>query len=324
MSGSSWLAAGIGGALLLAAPLLLSGYLLSVLIVILYFAFVGQAWNLMMGFAGQLSLGNALYVGLGAYTAAALFLHFGLPPAVGAFAGMAVAAAMAAAIGWLAFRFGIGGVQFALLTIAFAEFTRLGFAHLEWTGANSGLFLPVQNRSDVDLLNLRGPPAMFYYVILALTAAAFLVIRRLMGSRLGFYWRAIREDPEAARSLGVDLFRCRVLVVAIGGAMTSLGGVFLAFYYNNLFPSDVFGMHRSIEIILAPIIGGLGTFAGPILGAFLLGILGETASAVLSSLGVQAAGAKQLVYAFALLLIVMFLPGGVWPWLAGKLQGRRR
>ena len=114
------------------------------------------------------------------------------------------------------------------------------------------------------------------------------------------------------------------LAVVVGGAMTSLGGVFLAFYYNNLFPSDAFGMHRSIEIILAPIIGGLGTFAGPILGAFLLGILGETATAALSALGVHAAGAKQLVYAFVLLLIVMYLPGGVWPWLAGKIEGRRR
>lgn len=323
MTAIAWTGLVAGGASLLAAPLVLSDYLLSVLIVILYFAFVGQAWNLMMGFAGQLSLGNALYVGLGAYASAALFVHYGLPPWIGALAGMALATAAAALIGWLSFRFGIGGVHFALLTIAFAEFTRLGFAHLQWTGANSGLFLPVAGRDEIDLLNLRGPPAMFYYVVLALAGAGFLLVWRLMQGRLGYYWRAIREDPDAAQALGVDLFRCRVLAVAVGGAMTSLGGVFLAFYYNSLFPSDVFGMHRSIEIILAPIIGGLGTFCGPILGAFLLGVLGETATAALSAAGVQAAGAKQLVYAFVLLVIIVYLPGGVWPWLSRRIAGGR-
>ena len=314
----AWTLAALLGLFLVAAPFLLSAYLLSVLILILYFAFVGQAWNLMMGFAGQLSLGNALYVGLGAYASAALFVHFAVSPALGVLAAIAAGALAATAIGALAFRFGISGVHFALLTIAFAEFARLGFAHLEWTGANSGLFLPVSSRSGIDLLNLRGPPAFFYYLILALAAGALGLVHRLMRSRLGHAWLAIREEPEAAQSLGIDLFRTRLAVVAAGGAMTAVGGVFVAFYTNSLFPSDVFGMHRSIEIILAPIIGGLGTFMGPVVGAVLLGVLGETATAVLGALGIQAAGAKQLVYAFALLLIIVALPGGVWPWLKDR------
>lgn len=314
----AWTLAALLGLFLVAAPFLLSAYLLSVLILILYFAFVGQAWNLMMGFAGQLSLGNALYVGLGAYASAALFVHFAVPPALGVLAAIAAGALAATAIGALAFRFGISGVHFALLTIAFAEFARLGFAHLEWAGANSGLFLPVSSRSGIDLLNLRGPPAFFYYLILALAAGALGLVHRLMRSRLGHAWLAIREEPEAAQSLGIDLFRTRLAVVAAGGAMTAVGGVFVAFYTNSLFPSDVFGMHRSIEIILAPIIGGLGTFMGPVVGAVLLGVLGETATAVLGALGIQAAGAKQLVYAFALLLIIVALPGGVWPWLKDR------
>ncbi|MGE0213271.1 MAG: branched-chain amino acid ABC transporter permease [Parvibaculaceae bacterium] len=311
----AWTGGALLGIFLLAAPFVLSAYLLSVLILILYFAFVGQAWNLMMGFAGQLSLGNALYVGLGAYVSAALFVHLAVPPALGVLAAAAAGALAATVIGALAFRFGISGVHFALLTIAFAEFARLGFAHLEWTGANSGLFLPVRSRSDIDLLNLRGPPILFYYLILALVAGALALVHRLMRSPLGYSWLAIREEPEAAQSLGIDLFRARLAVVATGGAMTAVGGVFLAFYTNTLFPSDVFGMHRSIEIILAPIIGGLGTFLGPVVGAVLLGVLGETATAALGALGIQAAGAKQLVYTFVLLLIVMGLPGGVWPWL---------
>ena len=118
----------------IAAPLFAGDYLLTVLILILYFAYAGQAWNIMMGFAGQLSLGHALYVGLGAYTAAALYVHFGIGPWLGLFAGVPIAALQPAHfIGFLAFRFRIAGVYFAILTIAVAEFARVGFDHLTWT-----------------------------------------------------------------------------------------------------------------------------------------------------------------------------------------------
>ncbi len=126
------------------APLVADRYLLSVLTLIFYFIYVGQAWNLMMGYAGQLSLGHALYVGLGAYVAALLWLKFGIGPWLGVFAAVAVAAAFGCAVGWLGFRFGIEGVYFALLTIAFAEFTRIGFDNVNFTGGAGGLFLPFE------------------------------------------------------------------------------------------------------------------------------------------------------------------------------------
>src|SRR5690606_26425899 len=143
-------------ALLLVLPLALDRYLLSVMILILYFAFVGQAWNVMMGFCGQLSIGHALYVGLGAYTAAAHYQHFGIIPWVGMLVDVVVCVVAASIIGWLAFRFGIGGTYFALLTIAFAEFTRIGFEHLDWVGGTGGFFLKVVQQDRFDLLNLRG------------------------------------------------------------------------------------------------------------------------------------------------------------------------
>ncbi len=139
---SSVLLAALAVALLL-LPLFGNPYVLSVAILALYFAFAGQAWNVMMGFCGQLSLGHSLYVGLGGYTAASLFVHFGVPPWLGVWPAIALCAAMGAAIGFLAFRFEIGGVYFALLTIAFAEFTRIGFDHLDWVGGSGGFFLPV-------------------------------------------------------------------------------------------------------------------------------------------------------------------------------------
>ena len=128
-------------ALLIALPAFAGNYALSVATLILYFAYTGQAWNVMMGFAGQLSLGHALYVGVGAYAAGGLFFHYGVGPWAGLWLAIALCVALGLVIGFLAFRFGISGVYFALLTIAFAEFTRIGFDHLDWTGGPGGMFL---------------------------------------------------------------------------------------------------------------------------------------------------------------------------------------
>ena len=185
-------------ALLLVAPALLGGYGLSVLILILYFAYVGQAWNIMMGFAGQLSLGHALYAGLGGYMAAGLYFHYGLGPWAGVFVGVAAAVAAAAVVGYLGFRFSLAGVYFALLTIAFAEFTRIGFDHLQITGASAGLFLSVNSPGSDKWWNLGGGPLLYYYLALILAAAATLLVAWLRRSPLGYRWLAVREDPEAA------------------------------------------------------------------------------------------------------------------------------
>jgi len=306
-------------AALIAAPWLANDYLLTVLIIILYFAYTGQAWNVMMGFAGQLSLGHAIYVGLGAYATAALYVHFGIGPWLGLPAAIAVAMACGAVIGFLAFRFGVAGVYFAILTIAFAEFARIGFDHFGWVGGSSGFFLPVANYTRNDLWNLRGNPTMFYYVMLVLTVAAFVLCHVLLKSRVGFYWQAIREDEDAARSLGINTFRYKMYAVVISAGMTAVAGVFFAFYYNNLFPEQVFHISRSIELILGPIIGGIGTLVGPIIGAFLLTGLSEIMQELLTALGFDVPGAKQVFYGICLLVVVMVLPDGVWPWLSRKL-----
>jgi len=306
-------------AALLTAPWLANDYLLTVLIIILYFAYTGQAWNVMMGFAGQLSLGHAIFVGLGGFAAAALYVHFGVAPWIGLTAAIVIAVACGALIGFLAFRFGVAGVYFAILTIAFAEFARIGFDHFSWVGGSSGFFLPVANYARNDLWTLRGNPTMFYYLMLALTAAAFVLCRVLLQSRIGYYWQAIREDEVAARSLGIDTFRYKMYAVVISAGMTAVAGVFFAFYYNNLFPEQVFHISRSIELILGPIIGGIGTLFGPIVGAFLLTGLSEAMQALLIALGLDVPGAKQVFYGICLLLVVLALPDGVWPWLARKL-----
>ncbi|MBM3539710.1 MAG: branched-chain amino acid ABC transporter permease [Alphaproteobacteria bacterium] len=309
-------------AALLAAPLFVDGYLLSVLILVFYFAYLGQAWNIMMGFAGQLSLGHALYFGIGAYTSAALYVHLGVSPWFGMIAGGAFAAAIGAFIGALGFRFKIGGVYFAILTIAFAEFTRILVDHLLFVGGSGGFFLPISGRSSNDLWTLRGAPVMFYYVWLAFTVGVLILCRALLSSRLGYFWLAIREDQEAAQALGIDTFRYKIFAVMLSAALTACGGVLYAFYNNNLFPSAIFSINRSIDMLLGAIIGGVGTLMGPIVGAFILTPLGETMTALvepLKGLGAKLDGIKQVFYGLCVVLIVVFQRRGVWPWLWRRL-----
>ena len=307
------------GVALAALPGFANAYVLSVATLILFLAYTGQAWNVMMGFAGQLSLGHSLYVGVGAYAAAGLFFHFGIGPWAGVWLAIALCAAFGAAIGFLAFRFGISGVYFALLTIAFAEFTRIGFDHLDWTGGPGGLFIKVAQRDQIDLANFRGPPAMYYYAMLALASGAFALCAVLLRSRAGYYWQAIRENEEAAQALGINTFRWKMAAVLLSSAMTAVSGVFFAFYYNNLFPEQIFNISRSIEIILGPIIGGVGTLFGPILGAAVLTILADLITELLAALGWEIPGIKQVFYGIVLLVVIMFLPHGIWPALARKL-----
>ena len=305
---------------LIATPLFADDYLLTVLIVILYFAYTGQAWNVLMGFAGQLSLGHALYVGLGAYAAAALYVHFGIGPWVGMPVAILISMACGAIIGFLAFRFGVAGVYFAILTIAFSEFARIGFDHFEWVRGSAGLFLPVANYTSNDPINLRGQPAMFYYVILAMTVVAFVLCHLLLRSRIGYFWQAIREDEVAARSLGIDTFRYKMIAIVVSAGMTAPAGVFYAFYYNNLFPEQTFFILRSIEIILGPIVGGVGTLFGPIVGAFLITGLAEGLEELLTIYGLDTPGAKRVFYGICLLLVVTILPNGIWPPVARLLR----
>ena len=276
-------------AVLLAVPFFVGNYVLSVLVVFLFAAYLGQCWNIMMGFAGLLSLGHALYAGLGAYVSAALYV-----------------------------RFGVTGVYFALLTIAFDEFTRILFDHFDWVGGSAGLFLPVKTLTHSDVLQLRGSPAMFYYLLLALSAAVLVLSRTLLDRRIGYYWLAIREDQEAAQSLGIDVFRYKMAAVMLSAALTAVAGALQAFYDNNLYPDTIFTTARSVEIITGPVIGGVGTLFGPIVGAFVLTTLGEAMTVAGSYFGIP--GLKQWFYGAALVIIVLLQPSGLWPWIRRSLR----
>jgi len=304
---------------LVAAPLVADRYLLSVLILVFYFAYLGQAWNVLMGLVGQLSLGHALYLGLGAYISAGLWTLYGVGPWIGVFIAIPVAAIAGLFVGWLGWRFAIEGVYFALLTIAFAEFTRIGFDNLQITGASAGLSMSVNSPGFDKWWNLGGGPLEYYYLSLIMAVAATILVAYLRQSPLGYRWLAVREDPEAARAVGINIFRARMIAMLISASMTSVGGVFYGFYYHNLFPSQVFDMGRSIELIMAPIIGGLGTVFGPVLGAFILTPLGEGLTRLTEMLGIDTPGVKLIFSGLFLMVIISLRPDGVWPWLARRL-----
>jgi branched-chain amino acid transport system permease protein len=258
-------------------------------------------------------------VGLGAYLAAGLFVHFGVGPWAGLWLAVAACAAAGAFIGFLAFRLRISGVQLSLLTVAFAELARIGFDHLDWFGGPGGLFLRVADRNHVDLLRFRGPPALYYYAVLAMAAGALALCAWLLHRRPGYYWRAIREDEAAAQALGIDPLRWKMLAMVLSSAMTALAGVFFAFYNNSLFPEQIFSFERSIEILLGPVIGGLGTLFGPIVGAVTLVVLGDGTTEVLAKLGIDVPGVRQIVHGALLLLVTIYVPNGLWPALARVL-----
>ena len=196
-----------------------------------------------------------------------------------------------------------------------------GSASTIWqiTGGAGGLFLPVNGEAAGKWWNLGGGPLLYYYLSLTLATAATVLIAGLRQSPLGYRWLAVREDPQAAQAVGINIFRARMLAMLISSSMTAVGGVFYGFYYRNLFPSQVFDISRSIELILAPIIGGLGTVFGPIVGAIMLTPLGEALTALVQRLGVNAPGAKAIFYGLTLMVIISLQPGGVWPWLARRL-----
>ena len=309
-------------AVLLLLPLVVDKYILGVFIMVYFYAYLGQSWNVLTGYTGHISLGHALYVGIGAYTSVYLAQTYGLTPWIGMFAGGFLAVVVALFLGFLGFRFGLRGVYFVILTIAFAEITRLLVSHVEALGSFSGIFVDF----NPGLLNFqfRGN-VPYYYIALGFMIASIIAVRIIEKSRLGRFMIAIREDEEAAQAIGVNPFRYSMIAIAISAFMTSLAGAFYANYIFYLHPNSLFGMGFSIELILRPIIGGMGTALGPILGSFILTPLSEVARSYFAKGGLE--GLHLIIYGALCILVVLFMRRGILvyvrrllnPWL--KLEG---
>jgi branched-chain amino acid transport system permease protein len=303
-------------AALLALPAVLSSYALTIFILIFFYGFLGQAWNIVGGYAGQLSAGHAAFVGVGGYTATMLATSAGLTPWLGMFVGAALAGLLGAIIGYLGFRFGLRGFYFVLLTVAFAEICRVAISNIDALGGPLGLYITFTgDPRQFQFQDAR----VYYYIALALMLVATLVAWAIGRRRFGIYLAAIREDETAAEATGVNAFKYKMLAMVVSSFLTGLGG---AFYLFSLQPGSLFGIPLSVEIMLRPIVGGAGTLAGPILGSFILTPLAEVSRLYLGGGGLH--GAHLIAYGVLLIAVVLFLPEGAYPRLRRALQRSRR
>jgi len=291
---------------LLGLPLVLDKYALGIFVMIFFYAYLGQSWNVLTGYTGHISLGHALYLGTGAYTSTYLAQTFGLSPWIGMLVGGLIASVISLFLGFLGFRFGIRGVYFVIMTIAFAEIARLIVSHVEALGSFSGIFLDF-NPSFVNFQFRGNLP--YYYISLGFMIFSLIAVRLLEVSKLGRFMVAIREDEDAAQALGVNTFKYNMMAIAISAFMTSLAGTFYANYIFYLHPNTLFGISTSIELILRPIVGGMGTLFGPLIGSLILTPLSEISRAYFAKGGLE--GLHLILYGILTILVVLFMPKGI-------------
>ena len=280
-----------------------SGFLLNLVIMVLYTTLLGQAWNLLAGFGGQYSFGHALFFGTGAYAAAALQVHLGLNAWLALPVAVACGAAAGLLVGALSFRYGLRGSYFALVTLAFAEVFRILANSVAFTGGGVGLLLPLRESAATMQFGKAG----FLYLIGAFVLAGFLLSFWLKRSRFGAWLAAVRDGEESAAALGVDAFRVKLGAIAMSAALMAAGGVFYVQYFHYIDPHIAYGPAVSVEALLGPIVGGLGTVFGPLLGAAALQLLGEATR----NLAGDVPGLSLVAYGVVLVGMVMFLPRGL-------------
>ncbi|HSU07096.1 MAG TPA: branched-chain amino acid ABC transporter permease [Acetobacteraceae bacterium] len=282
---------------------------------VLLAAISASAWNLIGGYAGQVSIGHAIFFGAGAYSALGVYTHLGWPPIAGAPLGIVVSLFLAILIGTPTFR--LRGHYFSMATIAAAELIRLLVANWPLLGAAVGLMGPAAPRSVADL-TFREPLA-YYYIFLGVLLLLLGLTAVMQRSRMGYYLRAINGGDRAASSLGVPVLRYKQYALMLSGAFTSLAGSLYAIMVGFADPDSVLGILISVKMVIVAALGGAGTLFGPLLGALILVPLEEWTNAAFGGSGT---GVTYMVYGAIILLIARFQPGGLLD-LAAKLFRRR-
>ncbi|HLE43227.1 MAG TPA: branched-chain amino acid ABC transporter permease [Methylomirabilota bacterium] len=297
----------VAAALAVVLPPFASPYVVRILVLILFFAFLGAAWNILGGYAGQFSFGHAAFFGIGAYTSTLLLVRAGVSPWIGFLAGGLVAAAFGCFAGYLAFRYGLRGPYFALVTLAFAEMLRLIAVNWPAIGGPMGILIPLPKGGDSWVTLQFRERLPYYYVMLGLLALVLGLTRRLERSRLGYTLAAIRENEDAAEASGVNTLAAKLTAMGLSSFLTALGGTFYAQYFSFIDPTLAFGVPVSVEILLRPIVGGPGTLAGPLLGSLVLTPLSELTRRLIQG----RPGVDVMMYGAILVVVITFLPRGL-------------
>ncbi|MBV9563710.1 MAG: branched-chain amino acid ABC transporter permease [Bradyrhizobium sp.] len=282
---------------------------------VLLYAIAASAWNIIGGYAGQVSVGHVVFFGCGAYAAMGAYAHFELTPLVGIPIGFVLAVAIAAAVGVPTLR--LSGHYFSMATIAVAETVRLIVTNTDYLGASPGLSGPAVPRNVFDLSFVSALP--YYYLFLLVLAITLAITWTMANSRMGFYLRAIRDSERAARSLGAPTSRIKLYAYMLSAGLTSIAGALYAMMFGFVDPESGLGILISVKILIMAALGGAGLLFGPLVGAAILVPLEEISN---SLLGGQGAGLTFVVYGAIIVLIARFQPGGLLA-LAGRLWERR-
>jgi len=322
----NWTVLVVGVVLVALLPYVLPASRESVAVRTLIFAVMAVGWNIMSGYGGMFSFGHAAFFGMGAYADAYLLVKHGVSPWIGILVGAVLAAVFGVAIAYLSLRYRLKGAYFALATFAFAQMLLLLTSNIEALNKTRGFNVPLVPGGSWSKMQFPIGSHNYFWIVLGILAVAVAVNILLVGSRLGQYVMAIRDDETAAASLGIPIMRYQLAAVAISAAITALAGGFYTQYFLFVSPDLAFGAQVSVEAIVPAVIGGIGTIWGPVIGAAVIGPLSEvTASilrdppSVLSFLSGRS-GLDVATYAVLLILIVLFLPRGIY----GSIRARLR
>ncbi len=281
-----------------------SGVMLNAIMMALYAALLAQAWNILGGYGGQFSFGHALFFGVGAYASAVAQVNHGVNAWVALALAVALASAVGLFVGALAFRYGLKGSYFALVTLAFAEVFRILAVSAGFTGGGVGMMLALQSApANLQFASRAG----FIAVVGGFVVAALIVTAWLRHSRFGAQLQAVRDNEDAARAIGVDPYRTKLAATGLSAAFMGAAGAFYLQVFQYIDPGIVFGPAVSVEALVGAIVGGLGTLWGPLLGALVLHTLAEATRNLFG----QLPGLNMVIYGTVLVLIVMFVPRGL-------------
>ncbi len=276
-----------------------------VLILVLLYACMSQAWNLLGGYCGQISFGHSVFFGIGAYGASIAMVTYGGTPWFGILVGALTAAVVSVIISWPCFR--LRGHYFAIATFAIVEICGRLFMVWDWIGGALGLDYPILDDSWKYFI-WSGTKHGYYVGVLALFIFIFSITRMIEKHRLGYYLRAVREGQETAEALGVNSTRVKLTAMATSAFFAALCGAFFAQYNYRVDPPMVVSLDLSMKFVLITILGGMGTFWGPLLGAAVLIPLQEYTRTYLAALG---PGIDQMIYGLLIIFMMVRQPKGI-------------
>ena len=285
-------------------PFMVNDYFLHMVIMLMFYAYVSQAWNIMSGYSGQFSFGHGAFYGIGAYTSSLLFVKLGINPWIGTIAGAALAALVGLFIGFLSFRYHLKGAYFTLATLAFAEICRIIVENTAFMNKTMGVLVPLQP----GFMNFQFNTGQGYYYVIGIFLVLITFLTwKISRSRLGFDLVAIRENEDAAQSLGVNTYKNKMIAIGLSSLLTAVGGSFYTQYILYIDPVKAFGNSTSVDILLPAVIGGTGSVWGPLVGALFTVPLSEITSAYFS----RFPGLHLVIYGVLVIVIILFLPDGI-------------